>query len=104
AVARRVAAGDAAATAVWSDTVAVLADALAGIVATVAPRTIIVGGGLAGAGALLFDPLTVELARRIGSSRAPDLIPPHHGDLAAAIGATHLADDLAELIASGSPA
>lgn len=100
-VARRVAAGDEAAIAVWTETVAVLADTLAGIVATVAPVTIIVGGGLARAGALLFDPLTVELGRRIGSVRLPELIPAFHGDLAAAIGASHLAADFTDAIAAG---
>jgi glucokinase len=93
-VARRVAAGDRAAAEVWAETVSVLADALAGIVATVAPTSIVVGGGLGRAGELLFDPLGRELARRIGRMRPPALVAALHGDLAAAIGASHLAADL----------
>jgi glucokinase len=102
AVARRVEQGDAAAVAVWNETVAVLADSLAGIVVTTAPPTIVVGGGLARAGALLLDPLRVELARRLGTLRAPALAAAQHGDLAAAIGAGYLAADLRVALDSGA--
>jgi glucokinase len=101
AVARRVANGDPAAVAVWHETVSVLADALAGIVVTTAPTTIVVGGGLAHAGALLLDPLGVELSRRLGTLRPPALVAAQHGDLAAAIGAGHLAADLRSTLAAG---
>ncbi|MGD8169480.1 ROK family protein [Herbiconiux sp. P16] len=96
AVAARVAAGDADALAVWNDTVAVLADALTAIVVTIAPEMIVVGGGLAQAGALLLDPLGVALTERIGGLRAPRLVAARHGDIAAALGAAYLAADLAE--------
>jgi glucokinase len=92
-VARRVESGDGAAAAVWAETVAVLADALAGLVVAVAPQTIVIGGGLAQAGALLLDPLGVELRRRLGTLRSPALVAAGHGDLAAAIGAALLAVD-----------
>ncbi|WP_150307544.1 ROK family protein [Planctomonas psychrotolerans] len=95
AVARRVADGDAAAIAVWTETVSVLADALAGIAATVAPPTIILGGGLAQAGDLLFDPLRAELGRRLSGMRVPHLVPAKHGDVAGALGAAFLAQDIA---------
>jgi len=95
AVARRVAAADPSAVAVWAETVAVLADVLAAIVVTIAPTTIVVGGGLACAGSLLLEPLEVELARRLGGLRAPSLLAAHHGDVAAAVGASYLAADLA---------
>lgn len=94
AVAGRVAAGDPAATAVWAETVSVLADALAGIAATVAPSTIILGGGLAQAGDLLLDPLRTELSRRLDGMRVPRLVVAEHGDVAGALGAALLARDL----------
>jgi glucokinase len=90
AVATRVSAGD------------VLADALAGIVVTTAPTTIVIGGGLAHAGALLLAPLGVELARRLGTLRVPGLVAAQHGDLAAAIGAGYLAADLRSAGAKGA--
>lgn len=95
AVAARVASGDAVAQRVWTDAIEVLADALAAIVSTVAPRTIVVGGGLASAGDMLLDPLRAALGLRIGVLRAPALLPARHGDIAAALGATYLATDLA---------
>ncbi|MCU1404477.1 MAG: hypothetical protein JWQ43_780 [Glaciihabitans sp.] len=103
AVARRVESGDTVATTVWGETIAVLADALAGIVATLAPGTIVVGGGLAHAGSLLLDPLHTELSRRLGALRMPLLVTAQHGDLAAAIGAAYLAADLAQSFGESRP-
>lgn len=94
AVARRVSTGEPVALAVWAETVAVLADAFAAIVMTIAPTAIVVGGGLARAGALLLDPLDAELSRRLGALCAPSLVIAQHGDVAAAIGASYLASDL----------
>jgi len=94
AVARRVAAGDAEATAVWADTVTVLGESLAGIVTAIAPLTIILGGGLALAGDLLLDPLRADLERRLQHLRMPLLVPAEHGDIAAALGAAFLAQEL----------
>lgn len=94
AVAARVAIGDHDAAAVWRDTVTVLAGALAGLVVTVAPSTIVVGGGLALAGDLLMEPLRAELPRRATGLRLPRLAVTQHGDAAAAIGAALLAQDV----------
>lgn len=102
AVAALVAAGDPAAVSVWAETVAVLADALAAIMVTVAPTTVVLGGGLAGAGNLLLDPLQVQLSQRLGSFRMPLLIQAEHGDLAAAIGASYLAADLRAMTRPGA--
>ena len=95
AVADRVRAGDTAARAVWQDTVGVLADALADLVVTVAPATIVLGGGLALAGDVLLDPLRAELWLRVAGLREPHLVVAAHGDTAAARGAALLARDLA---------
>jgi glucokinase len=97
AVAGRVDTGDADVVAVWNESIAVLADSLASIVATVAPTSIVLGGGLARAGNLLLDPLRVELAARVPALRLPQLLAAQHGDLAAAIGAGLLAAELREV-------
>ena len=84
-------AGDAAASAVWQEAVDTLADSLVWIAATVAPAVIVIGGGLAEAGALFFEPLEAAIDARIGIIRRPLVVPAHHGDAAAVIGATLLA-------------
>ena len=59
---------------------------------TLPPATLVVGGGLAGAGALLFDPLGEALDERLAHSRRPALVPAVHGDGAAMVGAALLAE------------
>ena len=87
------AAGDAAAQQVWRESVDVLAQALAGLVATVAPSALVLGGGLALSGDLLLVPLRRALAARLPGLRQPRLVPALHGDTAAARGAAMLAAD-----------
>jgi glucokinase len=87
AVAERVRAGDESATQVWNETVAVLADVLATVVTVTAPTTIIVGGGLALAGDILFAPLARQLASLLPDLRVPTLVAASLGDRAAALGA-----------------
>ena len=84
-------AGDAAASAVWQEAVDTLADSLVWIAATVAPAVIVIGGGLAEAGPLFFEPLEAAVDARIGIIRRPRIVPALHGDAAAVIGATLLA-------------
>lgn len=83
--------GDPAASVVWQEAVDVLADSLAWLTAVAAPGTIVVGGGLAEAGALLFDPLNAAVDARIGVMRRPSIVPALHGESAAVIGAAQLA-------------
>lgn len=90
-VADRVRAGDPAAVAVWNDTVEVLADTLSWIAAVAAPEMIVVGGGLAEAGELLFAPLRRAFDERLAFSRRPALTRARHGDAAAIVGAGRLA-------------
>jgi glucokinase len=87
----RVRAGDPVATAVWSECVAVLADALAWTTAVAGCHTIIVGGGLAESGPLLLDPLRTAVAERLVGVRVPVVTAARHGDAAGAIGAGVLA-------------
>ncbi|WP_248704117.1 ROK family protein [Curtobacterium sp. MWU13-2055] len=87
----RVRDGDTVATAVWDDCVAVLADALAWTTAVAGCHTVIVGGGLAESGPLLFGPLRTAVAKRLVGVRAPEILPAARGDAAGAIGAGLLA-------------
>lgn len=85
-------AGDARAAAVWRDCLEVLGDALTWLVTVTAPTTVVIGGGLANAGAVLFDPLTAAVAARTPTFLPPvELLPARHGSSAAAAGAARLA-------------
>jgi glucokinase len=87
----RVRAGDAVATRVWHDCIATLADALVWTTAVAGCHTVIVGGGLAESGPLLFEPLRSAVADRLAGVRVPAVVPARHGDAAGAIGAVLLA-------------
>jgi glucokinase len=93
AVAALVRDGDPDALAVWDEAVAALAFGLAAAVALLAPRLIVVGGGLAGAGDLLLHPLAERLRGRLspGSAPMPRLVPAALGDQAGCLGAALLA-------------
>ncbi|MFI5614168.1 ROK family protein [Amycolatopsis sp. NPDC051903] len=93
-VAERVRAGEAEATAAWRDCVRALAESIAWSTAVAGCGTVVVGGGLAQAGALLLEPLTREVTERLGILRAPRIVRAHHGDAAAVVGATLLAREL----------
>jgi glucokinase len=84
-------AGDPAAVAAWDDLVVVLADVLASVIATSAPRQLVLGGGLADAGSFLFRPLARALDARLPAALRIPLLPARLGDLAAAHGAVALA-------------
>lgn len=89
-VARLVEAGDPRAVELWDDTAAALAFALAALVSTVAPNVVILGGGLAESGELLFAPTRSWLARLLPGVPLPPLRPATHGRLAGALGAALL--------------
>lgn len=84
-------AGDPIAVRVWDDAIAALARALATYVSLLAPRRIVIGGGLAQAGPALFDPLRKRLHELLVWQREPDLVPAVLGDNAACLGAAILA-------------
>lgn len=81
------AASDELARRVWEDAIDALAAGIAGLVATVDPAAIVVGGGVARAGALLLDPLAEWLKARLTWRDAPELIPSALGPSAGLIGA-----------------
>lgn len=92
-VASAVAAGDAVASRVWRETVDALADGLLTAQALFDPEVIIVGGGLAEAGALLLDPLREALRARLTFHREPRVVRAALGDEAGCLGAALLALD-----------
>lgn len=95
-VAARAAAGEELATRVWRETVEALADGLATAQALFDVETIVLGGGLAQAGAGLFDPLRAALRDRLTFHREPRLVPAVLGDEAGCLGAALLALDQLE--------
>jgi glucokinase len=90
-VAERMAAGDPAAQRVWDDATAALALALAWTSVVLAPQAILLGGGLARAGRLLFEPIGQALGRHLGVVRQPRLVPATLQDEAGVLGAALLA-------------
>lgn len=87
----RIVDGDPVARRAWDDCVDVLADTLAWLTAVAGCHTLIVGGGLAQSGPLLFEPLRTAVADRLTGVRLPELVRARHGDAAGAIGAVLLA-------------
>jgi glucokinase len=84
-------AGDPIAVRVWDEAVAALARALTTYISLLAPERIVIGGGLAEAGAALFDPLREHLRELLVWQREPTLVPAALGDNAACLGAALLA-------------
>jgi glucokinase len=83
--------GDPAARKVWDDAVRALATALTMAAVLLAPEVIVIGGGLAESGDVLFAPLRAELAGRLTFHRRPDLVAAALGDSAGCTGAGLLA-------------
>jgi glucokinase len=90
-VAERMVAGDPSARRVWNDAMEALALALAWTSVVLAPQAIILGGGLARSGSLLFEPLGRALGRHLGVVRRPRLVPAALQDDAGLLGAALLA-------------
>jgi glucokinase len=90
-VAQRMVAGDPAARQVWADATRALALALAWTAAVLAPQAIVLGGGLARSGDLLFEPVRQALAGHLGLVPPPRLVPAALGDEAGCLGAALLA-------------
>jgi glucokinase len=90
-VAERMVAGDPTARRVWHDATEALALGLAWTSAVLAPQAILLGGGLARSGGLLFEPLGQALGRHLGVVRRPRLLPAALQDDAGFLGAALLA-------------
>lgn len=72
-VASRVRMGDEAAMQVWGDAVGALATVVAGYIESMNPTTVVIGGGLAEAGSILFDPLRERLTQLVKFADQPKL-------------------------------
>ncbi|MBB5927755.1 glucokinase [Streptomyces echinatus] len=92
--AKAVASGDPNAVRVWQEAVDALADGLVTAVTLLDPRTLIIGGGLAEAGEVLFQPLRDAVRRRVTFQKLPTIVPAALGDTAGCLGAGLLARDL----------
>ncbi len=96
-VIRRSAAGEAAATQVWGDAVRMLATVLAWYQNMLDPELVVLGGGLARAGAALIDPLRGELGYQLTFQRLPRLAVSDLGDEAGCLGGAMTAWEAAGL-------
>ena len=92
--AKAVTSGDPRAEKVWQEAVDALADGLVTALTLLDPRTIIIGGGLAEAGEVLFTPLREAVRSRITFQKLPTIVPAALGDTAGCLGAGLLAWDL----------
>jgi glucokinase len=90
-VAELMVAGDPTARRIWNDATEALALALAWTSVVLAPQAILIGGGLARSGSLLFEPLAEALGRQLGVVRRPRLLPATLADDAGFLGAALLA-------------
>ena len=91
-VAQAVAGGDAVATAVWRDAIEHLGIGVANLVMLANPRLVVIGGGVAQAGELLFEPLRRAVGARAWPVFTADLriVPAALGDDSGIIGAAAL--------------
>jgi glucokinase len=96
--------GDSEASAIWLKSVKALAAAICSFINILDPEAVIVGGGIARAGAALFGPLQRFLERmewRPGGHRAR-ILPAQLGELAGAFGAAHNSGCVQESEQTGS--
>lgn len=84
-------AGDADAAAVWTDALDGLAKGIAVLATLLGPERVVLGGGLAMAGAALTDPLAERLEGLLTFQRRPELRIAELGDEAGCLGAGFLA-------------
>ena len=85
-VVRRLAADPAAAT-VWADATDALADALLAACTILAPRRIVLGGGLSEAGDALIQPVRERMRQQARVAAIPDIVPAAYGARAGVVGA-----------------
>lgn len=86
-VAERVAAGDATAIHVWDEAIEALSIGIANYINLLDPERVVIGGGMADAGRVLFEPLNVRLAREPTLQPAPRVLPAVLGNDAGYLGA-----------------
>jgi glucokinase len=90
-VLKRMVAGDHAAAKVWDEAVDALARALVTYTSLLAPKLIVIGGGLSGAGEVLLEPLRRRLRELLVWQQEPRIVAAVLGENAACVGAGLLA-------------
>jgi glucokinase len=83
--------GDPIARQVWDEAISALATALTTAIVLLAPEVIVIGGGLAESGDVLFTPLRADIETRLTFHRRPEIIAAALGDYAGRTGAGLLA-------------
>lgn len=91
----RAAGGDALALAVWRRALLALGSALSTYAEVLEPELIVVGGGMAGAGGVLFDPLNEFVSGGVSLPRIPPVVPAALGAFAGVHGAALAAEEAA---------
>jgi glucokinase len=105
----RARAGDERATAGLADVGRYLGIGIANMITVITPDRVVIGGGVAGAGDALFEPMRAELRRRVKTTSldAVEIVPAELGTWAGAIGAAiHGAETVerAHRLAAAAPA
>jgi len=80
---------------VWAEVTDALADGLLAVVALLAPGAVVLGGGLADAGAVLVEPVAARMKRSAPALHVPPLVVAELGPRAGVLGAALLALDAA---------
>ena len=86
-VAERMTAGDPVARQVWGEAVDALSMGIANYVTLLDPERVVIGGGMADAGQMLFEPLIAQLAREVTLQPVPPVLPAALGNDAGYLGA-----------------
>jgi len=86
-VAERVKAGDEVAAQVWGEAIEALGIGLANYITLLDPERVVIGGGMADAGPVLFEPLKTVLAREVCFEPVPPVLPAALGNDAGYLGA-----------------
>jgi glucokinase len=86
-VAERVTAGDPAARQVWGEAIEALSMGLANYITLLDPERVVIGGGMADAGQMLFEPLIAQLAGEVTLLPVPPVLPAALGNDAGYLGA-----------------
>ena len=86
-VAERVKTGDEVAGQVWGEAIEALGIGLANYITLLDPECVVIGGGMADAGPMLFEPLKAVLTREVCLEPVPPLLPAALGNDAGYLGA-----------------
>lgn len=79
--------GDGIATRIWEEAIEAIAFSIAQLCASVAPETVIIGGGLAQSGEALLEPLRRSVRSKLSFHREPLIVPAQLGEDAGLRGA-----------------